>query len=199
MMVTSGTDGAAFMRHGEAWSEATELLRSSYRVRMGGAFRGAWLASLSRGLAARELSIDHLHARRTGNRLWIAELHLIALPSARDPLHIDYSSLTTAGEVAPSGAFELDSYRLIESRDYGGTLMLTLEAADSLGLLGSLLGGLAQLNLFPNELHIETRGGRAYDSLWLAGAGGSCPSTTLHRAASDLLSRSCKARSPRPA
>ena len=61
--------------------------------------------------------------------------------------------------------------------------MLTLEAADSLGLLGALLGGLAELELFPLELHIETRAGRAYDSLWLAGAAGTPPAAAAGMAA----------------
>ena len=71
--------------------------------------------------------------------------------------------------------------------------MLTLEAADSLGLLGALLGTLAELGLFPVELHIETRGGRAYDSLWLAAADGTQPPTRTADAAQQLLARARKA------
>jgi hypothetical protein len=166
------SDSGAFRRRGEAWSEATELTKASFRVRLGGPFRGAWMASLSHHLAARHLSIDHTHARLTGAETWIAELHLVALAGAPDALHLDYIELAERAEPARAAPFGLDSYRLIESRDYGGTLMLTLEAADSLGLLGALLGALAELELFPVELHIETRAGRAYDSLWLAAAGG---------------------------
>lgn len=70
--------------------------------------------------------------------------------------------------------------------------MLTLEAADSLGLLGSLLSALAQFELFPLELHIETRDGRAYDSLWLAAGGGVPPAPAARTAAHQLLSGACK-------
>ena len=190
------TDGGAFTRRGDAWSEITELTPCAFRVRLGGAFRGAWLASLSRHLAARHLSIDHIHARRTGDERWIAELHLLAFPQAEDPLGVDYSALAEDAEVnAASSVFELESYRLIESRAYGGSLMLTLEAPDSLGLLGSLLTGLARLDLFPVELHIETRAGRAYDSLWLADAGGTPPTGEARNAATQLLERACKSAS----
>jgi hypothetical protein len=188
------TARTAFIRRGEAWSEASELAPGSFRVRLGGAFRGAWLAGLSSRLAERQLSIDHIHARRTGEALWIAELHLLTAEPTADPLDVDYSALAEQADAASARpGFELDSYRLLESRDYGGTLMLTLEAADSLGLLGALLSALAQLGLFPDELHIETRGGRAYDSIWLSGAGGLPPSALARDAAEQLLRRSCKA------
>jgi len=42
----SRTDGSAFTRRGEAWSEATELSAANFRVRLGGPFRGAWLEAI---------------------------------------------------------------------------------------------------------------------------------------------------------
>jgi hypothetical protein len=183
-------DGSAFMRRGEAWSEATELEPGAFRVRLGGPFRGAWMASLSSRLGALHISIDHTHARLTGDKIWIAELHVLTLVGAPGPLSLDYIAFAEQAEPSRSALFEVDSYRLIESRDYGGSLMLTLEAGDSLGLLGALLGGLAELALFPIELHIETRAGRAYDSLWLSGANGAVPSAATRQAADQLLARS---------
>jgi len=189
---TSLGDESAFTRRGEAWSEVTHLEGVAYRVRLGGPFQGAWLATLSNRLAERHISIDHTHARLSGDELWIAEFHLLALPGAPNLFTVDYIALAELASGALPGPFELDSYRLIESRDYGGTLMLTLEAADSLGLLGALLGALGELGLHPRELHIETRGGRAYDSLWLAAAGQAPPPPTARDAAELLLARSRK-------
>jgi hypothetical protein len=171
---SSVSDDHAFTRRGEAWSEVTRLGGNTFRVRLGGPFRGAWLATLSSRLAELHISIDHTHARLSGDELWIAEFHLLALTEAPDLLSVDY----------------IASYRLIESRDYGGSLMLTLEATDSLGLLGSLLLALDDLGLHPLELHIETRAGRAYDSLWLAAASGAPPTPAMQGAAELLLQRS---------
>ena len=184
---SSLSDESAFTRRGEAWSEATRLADGAFRMRLGGPFHGAWLATLSRHLAERHISIDHTHARSSGRELWIAEFHLLALPGAPDPLTVDYIALAETADSSRPAAFALDTCRLIESRDYGGTLMVTLEARDSLGLLGSLLGALAGLGLHPLELHIETRAGRAYDSLWLAAPGGAPPSATARDAARALL------------
>jgi len=193
----SRTDGAAFTRRDEAWSEATRLGPDEFRIRLGGLFRGAWMARLSTRLAERNLSIDHLHARLSNDEVWIAELHLLRLATSVDPLGLDYAALAQDEAEAPiSGRLRIDSYRLLESRDYGGTLMLTLEAPDSLGLLAALLGGLAALELFPIELHIETRGGRAYDSLWVAPpkAANAPPSPAAHAGVVALLERARHAR-----
>ena len=187
----SRTDGSAFTRRGEAWSEATQLGSSSFRVRLGGPFRGAWLANLSSRLAAFQISIDHVHARFTADYIWIAELHLLGLGQRQGPLAIDYVALAEETDISTKSAFAIDSYRLLGSRDYGGTLMLTLEAPDSLGLLGSLLTRLALLGLVPIELHIETKGGRAFDSLWLCAAGGGPPPSEAHDAVAQVLDRSC--------
>jgi hypothetical protein len=185
----SRTDGSAFTRRGEAWSEATELAPSSFRVRLGGPFRGAWLANLSCRLAEQRVSIDHVHARLTADYIWIAELHLLGL-GGTDPLGIDYAALAEETDVSTKPAFSIDSYRLLDSRDYGGSLMLTLEAPDSLGLLGSLLTRLALLGLVPVELHIETKAGRAYDSLWLCATGGGPPPGDARDAVAQVLDRS---------
>jgi hypothetical protein len=189
---SSLSEERAFTRRGEAWSEVTRLGDLAFRFRIGGPLHGAWLATLSNRLAERHISIDHTHARLSGDEIWIAEFHLLALPGAPDLLAVDYIALAQAVSTTQPGAFELDSYRLIESRDYGGTLMLTLEAPDSLGLLGSLLGAFDELGLHPLELHIETRGARAYDSLWLAAENGAPPSAAAREAAERLLARSRK-------
>ena len=190
----SRTDGAAFTRRGEAWSETTELEPSSFRVRLGGAFRGAWLANLSCRLAERRISIDHVHARLTADEIWIAELHLLGSGATCDPLDIDYVAFAEETDISTKAVFAIDSYRLLDSRDYGGTLMLTLEAADSLGLLGSLLTRLALLGLVPIELHIETKAGRAYDSLWLRSVGGEPLTSEVRDAVAQVLDRSCNIR-----
>jgi len=186
----SRTDGSTFTRRGDAWSEVTELDQASFRVRLGGPFRGAWLASLSSRVAEQQLSIDHVHARLTADEIWIAELHLIGLGRDRHPLGIDYAELAEDTDISTKPVFTIDSYRLLESRDYGGTLMLTLEAPDSLGLLGSLLTRLALLGLVPVEMHIETKAGRAYDSLWLCAVGGVPPTSDARDAVAQVLDRS---------
>ncbi len=178
-----------FVRDGSAWSELTPLGGDRFRVRLGGPFRPAWMATLGSGLAERRISIDHVHAKRAHDGSWVAELALIALEGSRDPRGISYIGLAGEGaQIYPGGhTLELARYALLDSSDYGGTLMLEFEAQDSLGLLGAMLSSLATLGLFPIEMHIETHGGRARDNLWLCGAGGSRPTLEARRALDRML------------
>jgi len=181
-----------FVRDGAAWSEVAPLGADRYRVRLGGLFRPAWMATLGSGLAERRVSIDTVHARRGHDGAWIAELALVALEGATDPRGISYVGL--AGERAQVGAGDhvlaLDRFSLIDSTDYGGSLMLELQAPDSLGLLGAMLSSLAALGLFPIEMHIETHAGRAQDCLWLCATGASRPEPEAKRALERMLSLS---------
>lgn len=187
----SRIDGAAFTRRGESWFEVNQLSPREFRVRLGGTFHGAWLASLTRRLAEHHLSIDHTHARLTGENIWLGELHLICLPDAANPLALDYAELAEVVDSTRAPEFILTRYQLLDSRDYGGSLMLTLEAPDSLGLLGALLSAFAAFELYPIELHIETRAGRAHDCLWLRAAAGAAPTPSTRDAIARLLDRSC--------
>ena len=172
-----------------AWSEVTETSQGAYRIRLEGAFGPAWIAGLCAELADRQISIDRAHATRTFNQTWVAELNVIALPGAEDPLSIAYVELAEAGAPDASDPMVLHAYSIEETSAHGGTLSLTLEAEDSLGLLGTLLSQLAMLFLFPVEMHIETRSGRAYDSFWLATVGASIPGPRVRQALERVLAR----------
>jgi hypothetical protein len=146
------------------------------------------MAALGSGLAERRISIDQVHARRSHNGSWIAELQLVTLEGAPDPRGISYIGLAnerrTFGSLVPA----LESFEL--TNDPSGTLMLRFEAADTLGLLGTLLCALANISLYPVEMHIETRSGRAQDCLWLAGAASARPSAEARLALEHLMTRS---------
>jgi hypothetical protein len=171
----------SFVREGSVWAESSVLERGLFRVRLGGSFRGAWLAAICKQLAEHRLSIDHVHARISFGELWIAELHLRPLAGATNPSKLRYLELL-GGAPSSEPSLALDSYRVSESSDYGGALVLSVEARDSLGLLGALLLTLARVELFPVELHIETREARAYDTLWLMTRNRTAPSASLKNA-----------------
>ena len=172
-----------------AWCEVTNTGESAYRIRLEGAFGPSWISSLCAELADRRISIDRAHAMRTLNQTWVAELNVIALAGAEDPLSIPYVELAEAGAPDASDPLRLDSYTIEETAAHGGTLTLTIEAADSLGLLGSLLSQLAMLFLFPIEMHIETRNGRAYDSFWLGTVGATSPGPRIRDSLDRVLAR----------
>ena len=150
------------------------------------------MATLCVSLSERRISIERVHATRARDWSWLAELHVTALAGAHDPMTLPLVALADADVTHAPSPLQLDRYELLESGDHGGTLRLTLEAADSLGLLGSLLTSLATLLLFPVEMHIETRAGRAHDCMWLGGVGASAPSGRAEDALRRLLAGSLK-------
>jgi hypothetical protein len=152
------------------------------------------MATLCTSLSERRISIDRVHATRARDWSWLAELHVVALAGAHDPMTLPYVVLAGAEVPHAASPLELDRYELVESGDHGGTLRLTIEAEDSLGLLGSLLTSLATLLLFPVEMHIETSAGRAHDRMWLGGVGTSGPSGRAEEALRRLLASSLKPR-----
>jgi UTP:GlnB (protein PII) uridylyltransferase len=175
-----------------AWSEVTDLGERKYRIRLGGFFGPAWMANLCKGMAEHRLSIDRAHAMRARNQSWMAELVVVALEGAADPRELPYVQVVESMDIGESTPLALVRYELEESRDHGGTLRLTLEADDTLGLLGSLLIQLADLLLYPVEMHIETVDRRARDCLWLGTLGAEAPSQEVRLELERLLAASVR-------
>lgn len=178
-----------FARQGAAWSEVTPLPDGRFRIRLGGLFRTAWMAAVCGSLAERLISIEQAHARISRDGSWIAELTVTTLDGAPDPCGLPYLSLAEREGPRAFADLALESYELRQCADYGGTLLLSIKAKDCLGLLGGLLTSLAQLGLFPVEMHIETRGEWASDRLWLGAPGGALPSESTQAALDRLLGR----------
>ncbi len=179
---TSEGAGEAAARSSTTFSEVVSLGLGRYRVQLGGSFRPAWVATLCSELAARRISIDEAHARRGSDGVWLAQLQVVALSGAPDVELVPYVELAEMPIARVPSSFAIDAHRLESVPERADALLLSIEAPDSLGLLGSLLASLAALLLFPVEMRIETRGGRAYDRLWLAGIGGSAPSAGAREA-----------------
>ncbi|HEX2676460.1 MAG TPA: hypothetical protein VHM19_07465 [Polyangiales bacterium] len=167
---------------------AVEILGARrYRVKLNGQFQPGWMAALCTGLGDRRLSIDQAHAVRGGDGGWQAQLELVALAGASDPLNVPYVELARSALSLPRAELQLSKQNVQPALHAGGALLVTLEARDSLGLLGSLLASFAGLMLFPIELQIETRNDRACDSFWLVGVGGSAPSAHARAALERML------------
>jgi UTP:GlnB (protein PII) uridylyltransferase len=177
-----------------AWSEVTDLGERSYRIRLGGFFGPAWMANLCKGMAEHRLSIDKAHAMRARNQSWMAELVVVALEGASDPHYLPYVKVAESMEMSHGAPLVLSRYELVHTPDHGGTLKLEIDADDTLGLLGSLLARLADLQLYPVEMHIETQNRRAHDCLWLGtlGLGGQAPSHEVQQELDRVLRASVR-------
>ncbi|MDB4987448.1 MAG: hypothetical protein JWN04_2626 [Myxococcaceae bacterium] len=164
---------------------------TSYRIRLQGWFAPSWIVGLCAELARCRLSIVSGHVLRKVDQTWVAELEVDAEPEAVDPLTISYLDLTELVRDREVQPLCLIRYTVEETLAPGGALHVTIEADDTLGLLGSMLAELALLLLFPVELHIETRSGRAYDSFWLNAVGGAQPAPDVRTSLERALGRAC--------
>jgi hypothetical protein len=157
-------------------------------MRLGGFYGASWMAQLCCTLAEHKLSIERAHALRARNHSWMAELTVCALEGADDPYALPYARLSDAfrGELRP---LELDGFELEATHDHGGSLCLTIDAHDTLGLLGTLLSRAAELELYPIEMHIDTQKGLVHDRMWLGGQGGSLPSPESEALLREVLAK----------
>jgi UTP:GlnB (protein PII) uridylyltransferase len=162
---------------------------------MEGWFGPNWLASLCGELARRGISIERAGASRGADGTWTAELELVALPRSEDPLELSYVELTDSDTQQSVHPLQVLRYSLAESGDPSGTLVVSIEATDAVGLVGNFLGQLAMLLLFPVELHVETRGDLAFDS-FVVGAMGERTSARARESLERMLRRACEGSTP---
>jgi hypothetical protein len=166
-----------------------------FTLQIWGRHRPGWSGSLAEGLSAQRVSLIRGFTRKFGAMRWLAELTLERTQGAADPLALDYLEL--AARPLPSGwrrPVRLDAFKLLPSAKHGGSLLLEVEGDDEVGFLGALLMRLAFLSLFPEELHIDTRDGRAHDRFHLVGIGKSRPSDSAAEALETMLQGLVRAR-----
>jgi hypothetical protein len=153
-----------------------------YSLRLWGPLPSGWSGHLTLGLARAAIGIERGHARRSEGS-WEAEFHMRPARRNRetptDPATIDYARLLARRAPVTPVAIELTDYRI---HPLLGTIALEVEGVDSMGFLGSLLGRLAFLSLFPEEMNIETKGTLVTDSFRLRSFAGRPPSPEAPRA-----------------
>ena len=172
----------------------THMGRASYQVRLEGAFRPGWVGNVCSGLASAGISVDRAYAARSPDARWRAEFDVRQLHSGPSPKDVPYALLADKEpNLDTPDTLVLESFSITPSAAHGGSLELAIEARDTLGFLGALLGKLAFVSLFPVELRVETHGDRVLDRLWLTGIGGSAPSVE----ARVMLLRELQRRTPK--
>jgi hypothetical protein len=155
-----------------------------YSLHLWGPLPTGWAAHLSLGLARSGVGILRGQARRRDGR-WDGELHLRPTPGGPQPDTLDYARLLSRrGTAATLVPIELVEFRVLPLL---GTLAVEVIGRDALGFLGGLLGRLAFLSLFPEEMRIETRDGHAVDHFRLKALGGRTPSLDAARAVDRML------------
>lgn len=188
------SDGLAARRGPHA--DVRALGSGLYLLRLCGLLPAGWSGHLTLGLARAAIGIERGHARRTQGT-WEAEFHLRPAHDGPDPASIDYTKLLgRRSSLATDVPVELTDYRI---QPLLGTIALEVEGVDCVGFLGSLLGRLAFLSLFPEEMKVETRGIHVHDSFRLRSLAGRAPSSEAPRALDRMLWELARGNRPVPA
>jgi UTP:GlnB (protein PII) uridylyltransferase len=184
---TSRPDGTHFVRRERTWSEVSRHAGQRHRLRIGGPFTAGWLSRLCSGLAAHGLSIEQAHAWVSRDGTWVAELVYLGGAQGDDAATVPFLDFVAQGSAEVELRPRIGRAQLSRTPENGGSLLLELEAPDTIGLLGAVLGKAAKLGMHPIELHIDTREGLADDRIWLADPLGRVPGEDSERSLRDWL------------
>jgi len=155
--------------------QVTDLTAGRLQVRLRGALAADWAGRLAAALFAHRISVVRLDGQREGERTWEVELVVEPLGGAPDAHALDYLALARTG-VGPAGpAVESLPLDLVTLTRTGEALVVDVEAADALGFLDRILRVFGQFDLYPNSLHVETRGKKVRDVFSLVGRNGLSP------------------------
>jgi len=167
-------------------TEVRALEGDAYLLCLDGVLWPGWAGNLASALAARGVSVQRGLARAARGGIWTARFEVLRLPGAPELAALDLEAL--AREDAHEGfatPLRIDRFAVVPALEHGGSLHLSVGAADAVGFLAALLRRLAYLSLFPVEMRLETQGDRVADELWLRAGGSRRPS----RAKREVLSR----------
>ncbi len=189
---------AAVSETGDApWARLEVLPGGGRRVRLGGRLERGWTGRLALGLSRLEVTIRRGYACYVSGGRCSAFFDIQALAGAPVLESIDFVALATEpGEPAVSAPVQLERYDL--GPTIGGALQLSIQGRDCVGFLGSLLGHLAGLSLYPDELHVETYASVAKDRFRLRAEDGLTPTEELRRALDRRLAGWLVPAVPRP-
>jgi UTP:GlnB (protein PII) uridylyltransferase len=118
----------------------------------------------------------------------VAELTYLGAARGDDAEAVPFLDFVAQGPAEVELRPRLGRAHLSRTQENGGSLLLELEAPDTLGLLGAVLGKAAKLGMHPIEMHIDTREGLADDRIWLADALGRMPGETVESGLREWLS-----------
>jgi hypothetical protein len=151
-----------------------------YELRIWGKLPIEWIVNLTSGIAGSGGSIERATARKLQRSNWDGTFEFIPGRTVSAPELTDYLLMAkSGGRTVPNVAISLDGYTLKPGGPTRGGLFLEIRALDQSGFLGAFMNRLSFYMLFPDEVIIETNGGKVYDRFWLKSAGGLEPNEAV--------------------
>lgn len=168
--------------------EVARNISGNHDLKIWGRLPHNWVVNLSAGIAGAGISVERGAARKVSASKWDGNFELKPLSFSVDPAGIDYLHFVrTAVAKTESRAFSIDDFSLRIPTATRDAINLEIRADDQPGFLGAFLGRLSFFSLFPEEMAIETKGGKVFDCFRIKGVGGQIPSEAVLTALSRNL------------
>jgi hypothetical protein len=166
-----------------------------YDLKMSGKMPHGWVVNLTSGIAAAGISIEKGAAKKISPSVWEASFELRPVSFGVNPGALDYLQLCSRGMKRGSAIVPtLDRFTLLEPDASRSALCVEITAVDQTGFLAGILDRFSFFSLFPEEMIIETSGGKIFDRFHLSAPGGMAPSAevaaVLKRNLEGILSKS---------
>jgi hypothetical protein len=143
-----------------------------YDVTFEGRFRLGWFGRLCAALSVRNISVENGSAERDQDGTWTGHLQIRPLAGASEVEALHWAELCEEQTLGLPPLVDLGVLRVFVERRGKRAIELHLAAKDQLGFLSALLGRFGFLGLFPERIHVSTRGSSIDDVFVLSSLAG---------------------------
>lgn len=163
--------------------EVHPLSSGRFALSFGGRFPPAWCGALSLSLSQAGLGIVQGFAKRMREKTWVAEFEIEATRGGMVVKSLDFVAMAISSARAPGlRRLALSAFTVGDPTQHEGAIYLEVRGQDQVGFLAELLGQLAFLTFFPEEMIVQTTGDQVFDRFLLKGLGGQAPSPGAYQA-----------------
>jgi UTP:GlnB (protein PII) uridylyltransferase len=119
-------------------------------------------------------------------KFWVAEFEIEPTRGDVQVESVDFLAMAASSARAPGlRRLALSEFAVGDPARHGGAMYLEVRGRDQVGFLAELLGQLAFLTFFPEEMIVQTSGDQVFDRFLLKGVAGQVP----HPGACQALSK----------
>ena len=167
----------------EPHHEVHPLSSGRFALSFWGRFPPGWCGALSLSLSQAGLGVVQGFAKKVREKAWVAEFEIEQTRGDLRVESLDFVAMAISSARAPGlRRLALSAFTAGDPAQHEGAIYLEVRGQDQVGFLAELLGQLAFLSFFPEEMIVQTTGDQVFDRFLLKGLGGQAPSPGAYQA-----------------
>jgi len=141
-----------------------------------GRFPPGWCGALSLSLSQAGFGVIQGFAKKVREKAWVAEFEIESSREGIAVESLDFLAMAISSARAPGlRRLALSAFSVGDPDKHEGAIYLEVRGRDQAGFLAELLGQLAFLSFFPEEMIVQTVEDQVFDRFLLRGLGGQAP------------------------